>query len=79
MIPPRPILSCSSIDGTQANQKVLSEGPLTLERSKTVDEEISSHVIDWLGRHDPKETGKPFFCWYNPGEDAYHHRALTQV
>ena len=42
------------------------EGPLTLERSKTVDEEISGHVIDWLDRNNPKKTGKPFFCWYNP-------------
>ena len=42
------------------------EGPLTLERSKTVDEEISSHVIDFLDRNDPKKTGKPFFVWYNP-------------
>ena len=48
------------------NQMGKDEGPLTLERSKTVDEEISSHVIDWLDRNDPKKTGKPFFCWYNP-------------
>ena len=66
MIPPRPILSCTSIDGTQANQKVTSAGPLTLERSKTVDEEISAKVIDWLDRNDPEKTDKPFFCWYNP-------------
>ena len=39
---------------------------MTLERSKTVDEEISSHVIDFLDRNDPKKTGKPFFVWYNP-------------
>ena len=31
-----------------------------------MDEEISSHVIDWLDRNNPKKTGKPFFCWYNP-------------
>ncbi len=66
LIPPRPILSCSSTDGTQANQQVESAGELTLERSKTVDEEISDHVIDWLDRNAPKKTGKPFFCWYNP-------------
>jgi arylsulfatase len=41
-------------------------GPLTLERSKTVDEEISAHVVDWLDRNDPEKTKKPFFCWYNP-------------
>ena len=44
----------------------MTKGPLTLERSKTVDEEISSHVIDFLDRNDPKKTGKPFFVWYNP-------------
>ena len=66
LIPPRPVLSCTSSDGTLKNQKVKSDGPLTLERSKTVDEEISAKVIDWLGRNDPEKTGKPFFCWYNP-------------
>ena len=39
---------------------------MTLERSKTVDEEISTHVIDFLDRNDPKKTSKPFFVWYNP-------------
>ena len=66
LIPPRPMLSCTSSDGTQKNQKVESAGPLTLERSKTVDEEISAKVIDFLDRNDPKKTKKPFFCWYNP-------------
>ena len=66
LTPPRPVLSCNSSDGTEANQSCTDEGPLTLERSKTVDEEISSHVVDWLGRNDPKTTGKPFFVWYNP-------------
>ena len=42
------------------------EGPLTLERSKTVDEEISAKVVDFLDRNDPKKTNKPFFVWYNP-------------
>ena len=31
-----------------------------------MDEEISSHVIDFLDRNDPKKTDKPFFCYYNP-------------
>jgi arylsulfatase len=61
----RPILSCKSSDGTEANQTCHDEGPLTLERSKTVDEEISAKVIDFLDRNDPKKTGKPFFVWYN--------------
>jgi arylsulfatase A-like enzyme len=63
---PRPILWMKSPDGTAAKQEGKDEGPLTLERSKTVDEEISSHVVDWLDRNDPKKTGKPFFCYYNP-------------
>jgi arylsulfatase len=60
------VLLCKSSDGTEANQNCKDEGPLTLERSKTVDEEISSHVIDFLDRNDPKKTNKPFFVWYNP-------------
>ena len=66
LTPPRPVLLCKSSDGTEANQNCHDEGPLTLERSKTVDEEISSHVMDFLDRNDPKKTGKPFFVWYNP-------------
>jgi arylsulfatase A-like enzyme len=66
LMPPRPVLACKSSDGTAANQTCSDEGPLTLERSKTVDEEISSHVIDFLDRNDPKKTSKPFFVWYNP-------------
>ena len=37
-----------------------------MERSKTVDEEISSKVVDFIDRNDPKKTNKPFFVWYNP-------------
>ncbi|CDM60855.1 MULTISPECIES: arylsulfatase [Rhizobium] len=66
LMPPRPVLACKSSDGTAANQTCADEGPLTLERSKTVDEEISSHVIDFLDRNDPEKTKKPFFVWYNP-------------
>jgi arylsulfatase len=66
LTPPRPVLWCKSSDGTAANQKCSDEGPLTLERSKTVDEEISAKVIDFLDRNDPRRTNKPFFVWYNP-------------
>jgi arylsulfatase len=66
LTPPRPMIWCHSSDGTQANQTCKDEGPLTLERSKGVDEEISTKVIDFLDRNDPKKTGKPFFVWYNP-------------
>ena len=66
MTPPRPVLWCTSPDGTGAKQMCKDQGPLTLERSKTVDEEISAKVIDFLDRNDPKKTNKPFFVWYNP-------------
>ena len=66
LTPPRPVLYCTSSDGTSANQTCQDQGPLTLERSKTVDEEISAKVIDFLDRNDPAKTNKPFFVWYNP-------------
>ena len=66
MTPPRPVIACTSKDGTGKNQTCKDEGVLTLERSKTVDEEISAKVIDFLDRNDPKKTNKPFFVWYNP-------------
>ena len=66
LTPPRPVLECKSSDGTAKNQTCKDEGPLTLERSKTVDEEISAKVIDFMDRNDPKKTKKPFFVWYNP-------------
>ena len=66
MMPPRPVISCTSSDGKVANQTCKDEGPLTLERSKTIVEEISAKVIDFLDRNDPKKTNKPFFVWYNP-------------
>jgi arylsulfatase len=50
------------------------EGPLTLDRSRTVDEEISAKVIDYLDRNDPKKTNKPFFVWYNPALSCYGKR-----
>ena len=53
-------------DGTEANQTCSDEGPMTLDRSKIADEEISAKVIDFLDRNDPKKTNKPFFVWYNP-------------
>ncbi len=66
LTPPRPVLSCVSSDGTAKTQNCRDEGPLTLDRSRTVDEEISARVIDFLDRNDPRKTNKPFFVWYNP-------------
>jgi len=65
LTPPRPLLWGKSSDGTQEHQMYQDMGPVTLERSKTLEEEVSAHAIDWLGRNDPKKTGKPFFCFYN--------------
>src|ERR1035438_8059465 len=64
--PPRPIIWCHSSDGTEKNQTCQDQGPLSLERSKTVDEETSAKVIDFLDPNDPNNTSKPFFFWYNP-------------
>ena len=66
LTPPRNVLWCKSSDGTSKNQTCEDQGPLTLERSKTVDEEISAKVVDFMDRNDPKKTNKPFFIWYNP-------------
>ncbi len=66
LTPPRPMLDCTSSDGTEANQVCKDAGPLTLKRSETVDEELSAKVVDYLDRADPKKTNKPFFVWYNP-------------
>ncbi|WP_439651686.1 arylsulfatase [Microvirga puerhi] len=66
LTPPRNILACKSSDGSSKNQSCTDQGPLTLERSKSVDEEISAKVIDFLDRNDPRRTNKPFFVWYNP-------------
>ena len=66
LTPPRPVMFCTSSNGTAGNQTCRDEGPLTLERSKTVDEEISAKVVDFLDRNDPRRTNKPFFVWYNP-------------
>src|SRR5690242_6003065 len=63
--PPRPILACKS-HCTAKNMTCQDDGPLTLERSKGVDEVISAKVIDFLDRNDPRRTNKPFFVWYNP-------------
>ena len=66
LTPPRNVLWCKSSDGTEANQSCTDQGPLTLDRSRTVDEEIAAKTVDFLDRNDPKKTNKPFFVWYNP-------------
>jgi arylsulfatase A-like enzyme len=66
LTPPRPVIACTSKDGSAKSQTCKDEGPLTLDRSASVDEEISAKVIDYLDRNDPAKTDKPFFVWYNP-------------
>jgi arylsulfatase A-like enzyme len=66
LTPPRNVLWCKSADGSEKGQNCQDAGPLTLDRSRTVDEEISAKVIDFLDRNDPRKTSKPFFVWYNP-------------
>src|SRR5205085_12220400 len=41
-------------------------GPRTVERSKTVDEDIAGKVIVFLDSNDPRGTNKSFFVWHNP-------------
>ena len=72
-------LGANRSDGTAKNQMYKDEGPLTLDRSKTVDEEISGHVIDFLDRNDPKKTGKPFFVLVQSGAHARYHHAVAEV
>jgi Sulfatase len=56
LTPPRNVLWCKSSDGSSKNQTCQDQGPLTLERTKGVDEEISAKVIDFLDRNDPRRT-----------------------
>ena len=79
LTPPRPVLWCKSSDGTSKNQTCQDQGPLTLERSKTVDEEISAKVIDFLDRNDPEEDQQAVLRLVQPGAHARHDRAAGQV
>ncbi len=79
LTPPRPMLACTSPDGTGAKQMCKDEGPLTLDRSKTVDEEISAKVVDFLDRNDPQEDQQAVLRLVQPRAHAHHHRAAGQV
>ncbi len=72
--------SRASPDGTSGlRQACKDEGPLTLERSKTVDEEISAKVIDFIDRNDPEDDEQAFLRLVQPGAHARHDRAARQV
>lgn len=50
--------------GRVGKQKITDEGPLTIERMTTVDDDITDRSIAWVKQQ--KEARKPFFLWYNP-------------
>ena len=79
LTPPRPVMACTSSNGTAANQTCRDEGPLTLERSKGVDEEISAKVVDFLDRNDPQQDQQAVLRLVQPGAHAHHDRAVGQI
>jgi arylsulfatase A-like enzyme len=46
-----------------ANGKITDTGPLTIERMKTVDEEVTKGAMDFVDR--AVKADKPFFLWWN--------------
>jgi arylsulfatase len=46
-----------------ANGKTTDTGPLTIERMKTIDEEVTAGAIDFMER--AVKADKPFFLWWN--------------
>jgi len=76
---PRGVLDCVATDefdkteeprwGVVGKQKCTDTGPLTIERMKTVEKEISGKAIEWMEAavKQNKESGgdKPFFMWFN--------------
>ncbi len=78
LTPPRPVISCASADGTMKNQSCHDEGPLTLERSKTVDEEISGKVVEFLDQNNQQDR-QAVLRLVQPGAHARHDGALAQV
>ena len=79
LMPPRPVLSCKSTDGTEKNQTCRDEGPLTLERSKTVDEEISAQGDRLPRPQRPEEDQQAFLRLVQSSAHARHDRAVAEV
>src|SRR3954469_16890080 len=65
---PRGVLHCLA-DG-KGGQTITDTGPLTKKRMETIDEEITSHAIEWMEKQ--VQADKPFFLWYN--STAMHFR-----
>ncbi len=54
---PRGIVSCT------AGAPAKDEGPLTIERMKTFDDEVAAKSVDFLDQR--AKDGRPFFLWHN--------------
>ena len=54
------IHSWANPDGTQ---KIVDDGPLTIKRMETIDEEVTKLSLDYLEK--AKKADKPFFLWWN--------------
>jgi arylsulfatase A-like enzyme len=46
-----------------ADGRITDTGPLTKKRMETIDDEVTVKALDFMDR--AKQTGKPFFVWYN--------------
>ncbi|WGL16194.1 arylsulfatase [Microbulbifer bruguierae] len=76
---PRGMLDCVATDkvdttveprwGKVGKQKCIDTGPLTVERMKTVEEEVTAKALEWMEAavKANKASGgeKPFFMWFN--------------
>ncbi len=65
---PRGVLH-SWADG-RGGQKVEDTGPLNRKRMETIDDEVTDHALNFIGK--THNDGKPFFLWYNT--TAMHFR-----
>jgi arylsulfatase len=73
MFGPRGVLHCIATDkddptddprfGKVGKQTIKDTGPLTRKRMETIDEEVTSHTLDFMER--AKKANKPFFIWWN--------------
>lgn len=59
---PRNILHAKADGG--GGQTIRDDGPLTIERMRTLDDEVNEHTIDFIER--AVKADKPFFTWYCP-------------
>jgi arylsulfatase A-like enzyme len=59
---PRNIVDC--IATPNGGQQIKDDGPCPPERMKTLDDEVTRHTLDFIGRQ--AKAKKPFFCWMCP-------------